>query len=186
MLKLSQNRIAPEELSGLMRSSQEGDSSSYRKLLEETSEILRKTLAVKIYDPNDREDVLQEILIAIHLSKHTFLPDKSFLPWVSTIAKYKIVDYIRKKERMKKREIIRSNEYLPEKEYFDSEENIKERIEEILDKLSEKQRLIIRLLKLERMSVAETAKVMSMSQSAVKTAAHRIYKIIRIRPGGKL
>ncbi|WP_246047581.1 sigma-70 family RNA polymerase sigma factor [Leptospira ilyithenensis] len=185
-MKLSQNRIAPEELSGLMRSSQKGDSSSYRKLLEETSEILRKALSIKIYDPNDREDVLQEILIAIHLSKHTFLPDKSFLPWLSAIAKYKIVDYIRKKERMKKREIIRSNEYLPEKEYFDSEEDIKEYIEEILDKLSEKQRLIIRLLKLERMSVAETAKVMSMSQSAVKTAAHRIYKIIRIQPGGRL
>lgn len=186
MLKLSQNRISPEELSGLMRSSQEGDSSSYRKLLEESSEILRKALAVRIYDPNDREDVLQEILIAIHLSKHTFLPTKSFLPWLSSIAKYKIVDYIRRKERLKKREIIQSNEYLSKKEYSDFEEDIKERIEEILDKLSEKQRLIIRLLKLERLSIAETAKVMSMSPSAVKVAAHRIYKIIRIQPGGKL
>ncbi|MDF3821647.1 sigma-70 family RNA polymerase sigma factor [Leptospira sp. 96542] len=168
-----------------MRSSQEGDSFAYKKLLEETSEILRGILSVKIFDPDDREDVLQEILIAIHLSRHTFLPDKSFLPWLSSITKYKIIDYIRKKGRRDEREIIRSNEYLPEKEYFPSEDDTKERIEEILANLSERQRLIFRLLKWEKMSIAETAKIMSMSESAIKTAAHRIYKIIRIRPGGK-
>ncbi|WP_244310408.1 sigma-70 family RNA polymerase sigma factor [Leptospira noumeaensis] len=185
-MKLSKNRVSSEELSDLMRSSQEGDSTSYKKLLEEICIILRGILSAKIFDPEDREDVLQEILIAVHLSKHTFLPGKSFLPWLSSIAKYKIIDYIRKKGRKNKREIIQSNEYLPEIQYFPSQDDSKEYLEEILTKLSEKQRLIFRLLKLEKMSIAETAKIMSMSQSAVKTAAHRIYKIIRIRSGDKL
>ncbi|MCT8334049.1 sigma-70 family RNA polymerase sigma factor [Leptospira sp. 85282-16] len=185
-MKFSKNRISPDELSGLMRSSQEGDSLAYKKLLEEICVILRGILSVKIFDAEDREDVLQEILIAVHLSKHTFLPDKSFLPWLYTIANYKIIDYIRKKGRKKKREFLMSNEYLPENKYFPSEDESKERIDEILTKLSEKQRLIFRLLKLDKMSIAETAKIMSMSQSAVKTAAHRIYKIIRLRPGDKL
>lgn len=184
MLKLSKNRISPDELAGLMRSSQEGDSSSYKKLLEEINFILRGILAVKIYDSDDREDVLQEILIAVHLSKHTFLPDRSFLPWLYAIANYKIIDYIRKKERKKKRELILSNEYLPEDQNFSFEDDSKEQIEKIMSYLSEKQRLIFRLLKLEKMSIAETAKIMSMSQAAVKTAAHRIYKVIRLRPGG--
>ncbi|WP_243836458.1 sigma-70 family RNA polymerase sigma factor [Leptospira meyeri] len=185
-MKQSKNRISSDELSGLMRSAQEGDSLSYKKLLEEICVILRALLAVKVFDSDDREDVLQEILIAVHLSKHTFLPEKSFLPWLSTIANYKIIDYIRKKERKKKKEFILSNEYLPENQNIHLEDDSKERIDEILTKLSEKQRLIFRLLKLEKMSVAETAKILSMSQSAVKTAAHRIYKVIRLRPGGKL
>ncbi|MCW7491676.1 sigma-70 family RNA polymerase sigma factor [Leptospira sp. 2 VSF19] len=185
-MKQSTNRISSDELSGLMRSAQEGDSLSYQKLLEEICVILRPRLAVKIFDSDDREDVLQEILIAVHLSKHTFLPEKSFLPWLSTIANYKIIDYIRKKERKKKREFILSNEYLPEKQKITLEDDSKERIDEILAHLSEKQRLIFRLLKLEKMSIAETAKILSMSRSAVKTAAHRIYKIIRLRPGGNL
>ena len=44
----------------------------------------------------DPEDVVQETLLAIHLKRHTWRADGPVLPWVFAIARYKLIDHLRK------------------------------------------------------------------------------------------
>jgi RNA polymerase sigma-70 factor, ECF subfamily len=42
------------------------------------------------------DDLLQEILLSIHKSRHTYNNDRPFRPWVFTIAKFRLLDHLRK------------------------------------------------------------------------------------------
>jgi RNA polymerase sigma-70 factor (ECF subfamily) len=44
----------------------------------------------------DVEDLVQETLLAIHVRRHTYDPDQPFTPWVYAIARYKLIDYLRR------------------------------------------------------------------------------------------
>ena len=54
----------------------------------------------------------------------------------------------------------------------------------LLDALPEKQRLPIRLMKLEGLSVVEAARMAGMSESAVKGGVHRGLKALATMRGG--
>jgi RNA polymerase sigma-70 factor (ECF subfamily) len=51
--------------------------------------------------------------------------------------------------------------------------------------LPERQHEIVRLMKLDGLSVRETAERLNMSVPAVKVAAHRAYKLLRKMAGGR-
>ncbi len=167
----------------MLSESQKGNKTSYRKFLAETAKEIRKLVEIKIFDSSEREDVVQEILIAIHLSQHTYLPEKPIRPWLNAIAHHKIIDHIRKKGRKEKIEIIEWDDTIEDmsSKEIDSQDEIQVKVEKLLENLTDKQRLIVKFLKLEGLSLAETAKIMGMSLSAVKVNAHRAYKQIRQR-----
>jgi hypothetical protein len=40
--------------------------------------------------PDDVEDLLQELLLAIHIQRHTYDSTQPLTPWVQAIARYKL------------------------------------------------------------------------------------------------
>jgi RNA polymerase sigma-70 factor (ECF subfamily) len=46
--------------------------------------------------PTDAEDLVQETLIALHTRRHTYDRSQLLTPWVYAIARYKLVDYLRR------------------------------------------------------------------------------------------
>ena len=87
------------ELKALMLASLDGNAASYRSLLDRLSGRLRAYYKGKLArvgrGATEAEDLVQEVLLAIHLKRHTYATGELFTPWIYTIARYKLIDYLR-------------------------------------------------------------------------------------------
>src|SRR5712671_8221199 len=88
------------ELKALMVASLGGDAASYRSLLDRLSRRLRAYYKGKLArfgrGAAEAEDLVQEALLAIHFKRHTYDPAEPLTPWVHAIARYKLIDFLRR------------------------------------------------------------------------------------------
>src|SRR5260221_10882009 len=88
------------ELKALMLASLDGDAASHRALLDRLSRHLRAYFKGKLTRTGrgavEAEDLVQEALLAIHLKRDTYDTAEPLTPWVHAIARYKLVDYLRR------------------------------------------------------------------------------------------
>src|SRR5258708_14440658 len=88
------------ELKALMLASLDGDAASHRALLDRLSRRLRAYYKGKLArigrGPAEAEDLVQEAVLAIHLKRHTYDPVEPLTPWVHAIARYKLIDFLRR------------------------------------------------------------------------------------------
>src|SRR6266487_2173687 len=88
------------ELKALMLASLDGDAVSHRVLLEKLSRRLRAYYKGKLTrigrGAAEAEDLVQETVLAIHLKRHTYDPAEPLTPWVHAIARYKLIDFLRR------------------------------------------------------------------------------------------
>jgi len=157
----------------------DGDEKSYSDFLTEVSMILRKYLTKKIFQSDDREDVLQEILLSIHKARHTFDCERPVKPWVMAIATYRINDYLRAHYKKKENEVTDFDSISNFFEQDVTNSGVASELESIVNTLPEKQKKIVYMMKIEGYSVKEVAAAMGMSESAIKVSAHRSYKLLR-------
>ncbi|MBI1215624.1 MAG: sigma-70 family RNA polymerase sigma factor [Alphaproteobacteria bacterium] len=175
-------KSAPEDpWSTLMRAAQAGDAVAYKKLLGEIAPALTSFLRTRFFFRDHIEDVVQEILLAIHAARHTYRPEQPFRNWMYGIARHKMVDYLRKQGRQRDNEI---NDAELETFLADDANNPEEAlsgkdIRQALTHLPDKQRQVLLLTKVEGYSMAEAGKKLGMSETATKVAAHRAYKKMR-------
>lgn len=176
-----------KSLSDLMRRAQDGDRAAYADLLRNAVALLRRFVRRRVQDGPATEDIVQEILLSLHQARHTYDPAQPFRPWLFGIGRYKLADYWRRVARQASRELPYEHWM---SEYFDewgeslpegTPSAMTERLQRILKELPEIQQKILFLLKEQDLSVRETAKKLGMSEAAVKTAAHRAYKMLRQR-----
>src|ERR1700704_6576942 len=88
------------ELKALMLASLDGDAASHRALLDRLSRRLRAYYKGKLSGIGrgaaEAEDLVQEAVLAIHLKRHTYDPAEPLTPWVHAIARYKLIDFLRR------------------------------------------------------------------------------------------
>ena len=168
-----------ERLRQLLLSGLAGNALEYRIFLDELSTHLRSSLRHHLTSlPDEVEDLLQELLLAIHNQRHTYDPKQPLTPWVQAIARYKLVDLLRRRSRAEA-----LNEPLDEEHTIFAAINndaIEARfdIAKLLYLLPDRQRLPILCVKIEGASVADAARRTGMSESAVKVGIHRGLKIL--------
>ena len=121
---------------------------------------------------------MQETLLAVHNQRHTYESDQPLTPWVQAIARYKLVDLLRRRAGREMMDVALDEEA----ELFGSsaaEANDARRdVAVLLAKLPDRHRLPIQYMKLEGLSVAEAARKCGMSESAVKVGVHRGLKAL--------
>ena len=171
------------ELAALMRRSQDGDAAAYRALLEELERVaqryVRRALGVRRgMDASRCEDVVQEILLGVHAKRHTHDPVQFFLPWFYAIARYKVIDEIRRIVAARKTDSL-TDELDVAAPWSDVTAGLD--VEDLLRTLPEKQRTLLRLVKLEGLSIEETSGRTGYSESDVKVSIHRALKALRKR-----
>ena len=163
------------ELKALMLASLDGNAASYRSLLDRLSSRLRAYYKGKLgrfgRGATEAEDLVQEVLLAIHLKRHTYDTSEPFTPWVYTIARYKLIDSLRKIQTVASVPIDEGTEVLAQDDHADAESSRDIRI--LLGRLPEKVRCSIECVKLEGRSVAEAAVRCGISESGVKINIHR-------------
>ncbi len=170
----SEDRLKPLFVRGLA-----GDGAAYHQFLSGLSAHLRGFFRRRLSRmPDEAEDLVQETLLAIHNQRHTFDAAQPLTAWVHAIGKYKLIDFLRRRARGDA-----LNEPLDDElEVFatnDSDATEARRdLGKLLDRLPERQRLPIVCMKIEGLSVAETAQRTGMSESAVKVTVHRGLKAL--------
>ena len=93
-------QLIEERLRSLMLQSLAADAAAYRLFLDELTTHLRSYLRRRLAGlPDEVEDLLQELLLAIHNKRHTYDPKQPLTAWVQAIARYKLVDLLRRRSR---------------------------------------------------------------------------------------
>jgi RNA polymerase sigma-70 factor (ECF subfamily) len=167
-------------LHGLMVAAQRGDTGAYAVFLRETASLLRPFFRRRLAQlPDDVEDLVQETLLAVHNKRHTYEPGQPVTSWMYAIARYKLVDLLRARAG---REALHDpiDEELDElgSEAEPAAHEARRDLRVLLARLPDKQRLPIEYVKIQGLSVEETARLTGLSVSAVKVGVHRGLKVL--------
>ena len=173
-----------DRLRALLLQGLDADAAAYQRFLKELSAHLRAFLRRRLAQrPDEVEDLVQETLLAVHNQRHTYRPEMPVTAWAHAIARYKLIDWLRSHAVKEGR-----NDPLDDADGLfacsDSEAAEARRdLGQLLRTLPDKQRLPIEYVKLEGLSVVETARLTGLSESAVKVGVHRGLKALagRIR-----
>ena len=83
-----------------MKAAIAGDAAAYRRFLEGVTPYLRGLArrGCERYGAaaSDSEDIVQETLLALHLKRGTWDATRPIGPWISTIARHKLIDALRR------------------------------------------------------------------------------------------
>jgi RNA polymerase sigma-70 factor (ECF subfamily) len=171
-----------ERLRGLLVRGLAGDASAYHVFLKELSGYLRSFFRKRLTSLADEvEDLVQESMLAVHIQRHTYDQNRPLTSWVYALARYKLIDLLRRRSVS---EVL--NDPLDEESevFATSETEVAEARRDLfrlLEDLPDRQRIPIVHVKLEGLSVAETARLTGMSESAVKVGIHRGLKALARR-----
>ncbi len=160
-----------------------GDKAAYNQLLTRIASLVRGYLGNRL-GPQHRtderiEDLVQDVLIAIHRKKHLYQLDKPFLPWLFAVARYRLIDHIRHEKR--RPSFVEINETMDSPEVTPtllSDEQALQ-LEELLNSLSGRQKEILMLAKADGLSMADIAKRLDLSVASVKVTLHRTLKKLK-------
>lgn len=172
--------ISNEQWVAWMKGAQQGDKAAYQQLLVHSQRLIRNFLRKKLQrDSPHVEDIVQEVLIAIHKAKHTFDTDRPYTNWLYTIARYKYIDYLRRWSRTEKNELYADFDFdgfmAPENHKFE----IDDELHHAISTLPKKQRETVEMLNLKGLSIKEAAESTGSSETAIRVSAHRAYKKLR-------
>ena len=169
-------------LTTLFRSGLEGNQADYAQFLTSITPLLKRMVGRRLA-ACEVEDVCQEILISIHKARHTYDGVRPIMPWLASIAKFRISDHLRKHytQRQDKTVDISELENILANVTEDGDE--RESIDELLEGMPENHKRILTLMHVEGYTAREVGVQMNMNESAVKVAAHRAIKKIRKKFG---
>jgi RNA polymerase sigma-70 factor, ECF subfamily len=168
-------RRGDDEWTGLMRAAISGDNAAYHRLLKAVTPVLRAAARrglARAGQPIDlSEDIVQDILLAVHLKRHTWDADAPFAPWLFAIARNKLIDALRRRGRRIFVDIDDFAETLPGEPV--AETIPANEIAAQLQSLPARQREVLQSIAVDSASIKDTATKFAMSEGAVRVALHR-------------
>jgi RNA polymerase sigma-70 factor, ECF subfamily len=168
-------REREDEWTGLMRLAISGDSAAYQRLLKAVTPVLRaaarRGLARAGQPVDQSEDIVQDILLAVHLKRHTWDANAPFAPWLFAIARNKLIDALRRRGR---RIFVNIDDFA---EVIASEPSAEtapaSEVAAQLQSLPARQREVLQSIAVDSASIRDTAAKFAMSEGAVRVALHR-------------
>lgn len=186
----STDATGADPMAELMRAAQAGDSDAYRLLLEDAARRLRGHIRRRApwLDAEDREDLVQEVLISMHGARASYDPARPFMPWLAAIARNRIADHARRHRRR----AAGAQAYRTLAETFDSDAVNHSAagvvaamsLQRAMADLTPAQREAVQMLKIEQLSLAEASARSGLSIAALKVSVHRAVRRLRARLGG--
>ena len=186
----SATRVSPvsqeASWSAMMAAAQQGDRRAYEELLRAVLPYIRALIRRRRFAASDSEveDIAQEALLSLHIVRHTYNPARPFAPWLAGIVRHRTLDYQRKNYRRRLNEVAfdgLSEASVPARP--DAPQEQRDELAALLHAmaaLSPGQRRAIELLKLRGLSLAQAAAETGTSITALKVAAHRALKCLRL------
>lgn len=174
------NAMREKEWAEWLRDAISGDASAYRRFLQAITPFLRAMARKRCESfgapASEAEDVVQEVLLAIHLKRGTWDPSRPVGPWISTIVRNKMIDTMRRRGRqiiVPIEDVIETLEAEPQASELEHRD-----VERLLSRLKEPQRDIVQSISVRGTSIRDTADRLKMSEGAVRVALHRALKTL--------
>lgn len=161
------------DLERLFASAIAGDGKAFACFLTEVLPLVRKVVRARGRGlPADQhEDVVQEVLIAIHLKRQTWDPATPLRPWLYAVTRYKVIDAFRRKG---------AEIHLPVEDFADmiacdaEDGHLADRdAARMLGQIDPRSAAIVRAIGLDGEKAVEVGARLSMSEGAVRVAFHR-------------
>ncbi|TWF50045.1 RNA polymerase sigma-70 factor (ECF subfamily) [Neorhizobium alkalisoli] len=165
-----------------MRAERLGDSAAYEAFLRDFAVSLRRIVALQLrqmrFSVSETEDVVQEVLIAVHSRRDQWNPDRPLRPWLNAITRYKIIDAGRRLRRHARGRIDFTEEEWAAvfaTDEVDFDHNVAD-MEKLISELPRSEQAAVRALGLEGASAREAAEQLGSSEGAIRVAFHRSLK----------
>jgi RNA polymerase sigma factor (sigma-70 family) len=167
-----------------------GDEAAFKEIVESSQGLVYNTALGIVQNPEDAEDVTQEVFVQLYESIHSFKGESKLTTWLYRITVSKAMDHLRKKKRKKRFAFVQSlfgvNEELvhdpPDFTHpgvtLDNKEKAKELFKAI-DLLPEKQKIAFTLNRIEGLSYQEISEIMKLTVASVESLLHRARKNLR-------
>jgi RNA polymerase sigma-70 factor (ECF subfamily) len=162
-----------------MRAERRGDAAAYEQLLGDIAAALRIVIRSRLSRSgaatHDAEDIVQEVLIGLHMMRRRWDQNRPFMPWLHAIVRYKLVDAARQR-----RGEARFRGELSFEEWCNVAEQPSAGIDghrldvnSALSGLPSGQRDVVRSLAIDGASVRETAQKLETTEGTVRMTFHR-------------
>jgi RNA polymerase sigma-70 factor (ECF subfamily) len=163
----------------LLEQSLEGDGAAYHRLLLLLTPALRRAVRSRAQAVGiDAEDVVQEVLLALHLKRNTWIRGTPVAPWVAAIARNKLIDAHRRRGRRMEISIDSVVDTL-RSSGADNDDRSQD-LERGLAGLTSRQRQVLHAVSLEGYTAREAALRLAMTEGAVRVTLHRALKSLAV------
>ncbi len=175
--------VRSEQRREWMIAAQAGDAGAYEAFLRDLAPDLLAYLRRRLPNAEDAHDVLQDALVNLHRSRHTYDPVRPVEPWAFAIALYAAIDHRRRTSRLGVHEALDEAD-----ERASSGRHACGRVVDLaglvdfgraIRALPALQREAFELLQLDGLSVEAAASRSGTTPGALKVRAHRAYKALR-------
>lgn len=169
-----------DDWAALLRAGMAGDARAYRAFLLAVSPVIRGIVRARgrALGEAQCEDVVQDVLLAIHAKRHTWRQDAPARPWVYAITRHKVVDAFRARGAGIDLPVEDFGDVLEAPAGVDPTE--RGDMEKLIGMLDERSAGIVRLIGLEGATTAETGEQLGMTEGAVRVALHRALKALAV------
>jgi RNA polymerase sigma-70 factor, ECF subfamily len=175
----------------LMLRVKDGDGVSFGLLLAKHRSAVIHFLYRMVQNHAIAEELAQEVFLRVYRSRGTYEPTAKFTTWLFRIATHLALNWLRDGKNERGQEHLDdTTDDMPVRQVSDRGVSVEQRmvyqvkIEEIrraISTLPEKQRAAVLMHKYEEMEYSQIAKVLSCSESAVKSLLFRAYETLRMR-----
>jgi RNA polymerase sigma-70 factor, ECF subfamily len=175
----------------LMLRVKEGDGASFGVLLDKYRQPVVHFVYRMVQNHAVAEELAQEVFLRVYRSRSTYEATAKFTTWLFRIATHLALNSLRDgKNRRMEEPLDRDQSEAPIRQLSDSRPTIEQnmlhqaRLDEIRDAISmlpDKQRAAVLMHKYEEMEYSQIAKVLSCSESAIKSLLFRAYETLRAR-----
>ncbi len=165
-----ETRLKPLMLRGL-----DGDARAHAELLSEVSRFLRAYFGRRLgRGQSDCEDLVQEAVLAIHLKRFTYDRAQPFTPWVYAVARYKMIDYLRRSGRRTHIPLDDAGDLFAEESA--EEGAVRRDLNTLLSRLPDHQRRLIEDVKITGFTIEEAAAQRGVTAVSLRVMLHRSLK----------
>ena len=168
-----------EQWGCLMAAAQGGERQAYEQLLRELDAWLRRFYARRV-PAAAAEDARQDALLAVHAKRHAYTPSKPFGPWLAAIARHKWIDHLRDASRFA---ALSFHDEIPIEDRSEAALSAVA-VDDLLRRLKPAQARVIRLVKLEGVSIEGASGATGQSAALVKVNIHRGLKKLAAMAAG--
>src|ERR1700730_18133461 len=162
----------------LIKRAQKGDGAAFNDVVLAYRKRILGTIARLIARPDDVEDVGQEVFLRLYCSLDQLRSPEVFEPWLYRLTSNAAYDYLRKQRRrqesrmadLSEQQVVVADAVAGGK--LDHEERrrqqLREKVESLLDAVSEEDRILLLLKEVEGLSLKELEAIYNVRENALK------------------
>lgn len=164
------------EWAALLRAANRGDARAYARFLREVAPVLRGIVRARgrALPTHIHEDIVQEILLALHRKRQTWDADRPLRPWIFAIARHKVADAFRARLAEVHLDIADLAEALAAEPGPDP--TAARDTQRLLGRLDPRSAEVVRRIGLEGEDAGTAGRRLGLSEGAVRVALHRAMK----------